>query len=1051
MKKFFFILRKISLITVIFIFFISILIIIFDLFILTPDFTEAQIKSFFLKNYNRKLNLNIKKISLFSGLEINNLILYNNSEWKRKVFIKIDKLKIKYNLPAILLKKLIVNEISIINPSINIEFSEKKQKWNFSYLLQPNTAPKENRKKNSSPLNISIYLNKFLLKNLSFEMINKNYLKIQGLNLYNKFHINKTSIDGIDYFILSFYPSKTKNIIVKQENSSMIMPLNLFIKININRKKTKSNILISYQLKNQIFELNNRFVKSPDIKFNLNAFLNPLKKSLCVNSLTLFINNNPFLNIKADFFNIDSNPYFFINTKKNYLNFKSLSYLMQFFLNDHKLKIRGKFFTSDLKISKKKNSNFLNFLGKFNINNFYLKYPTKNINVNNFNTSIEFKNKKIKNIFGKVYSTADSIIMPNINMKNFNIKITAFLKNNNLNSLHMTTKDSLINNGILNISLELDKNKNIFGTINLKNLILSSINKQIHGSLSLKNTLSGNLNKSITTSLETSVPQLQFNYIKDNTDNFSKKINFNLFTSIKIYPSDKNIFINKFIISLNNLFYLNMAAKILNNAKYIQAYSKKSFIDLNNIAAVLPIPLKASVPYNDIESQISNSIRFYKKDNLIKLSFIITNSYSKLYSDTSGIKINGFVSKLRLTKKNKNIRLKYNFTTGSVVNRFTEYSTNYANGFKIFSKKLISSAELKADIINNADTTIIKNISLNIPDIPVYGHITGSLIKNDIQVKTVFKFTPKTNIIFMTNIFVNGGIDVKTFVNTFKNDILIKGNLNFNHFNLSMKNLKITDINGFIPYTHIISSSGNPGADVLKESAIKNLETINYPLIRLYRNKPDNLTIKSVTVNGINIKDIKLDMNYERNIARINKADFSLLDGSITINKSYFDLADLQPQHFNYQFNMELTGINPVKIKKIKLSKKDDTRLFANMRVRGTGIDFVKSSDFYASVNITHIGSKLASKFLEALDPEGKDTKIKTVRDALEKGAKPELLSLKVQYGLLYSKIWIEESNLYKYVLFMIPRLPPSPISFDRKSIEEIMSGMGIGDGAKLY
>ena len=57
MKKFFFILRKISLITVIFIFFISILIIIFDMFILTPDFTETQIKSFFLKNYNLENNI----------------------------------------------------------------------------------------------------------------------------------------------------------------------------------------------------------------------------------------------------------------------------------------------------------------------------------------------------------------------------------------------------------------------------------------------------------------------------------------------------------------------------------------------------------------------------------------------------------------------------------------------------------------------------------------------------------------------------------------------------------------------------------------------------------------------------------------------------------------------------------------------------------------------------------------------------------------------------------------------------------------------------------
>ena len=94
--------------------------------------------------------------------------------------------------------------------------------------------------------------------------------------------------------------------------------------------------------------------------------------------------------------------------------------------------------------------------------------------------------------------------------------------------------------------------------------------------------------------------------------------------------------------------------------------------------------------------------------------------------------------------------------------------------------------------------------------------------------------------------------------------------------------------------------------------------------------------------------------------------------------------------------------------------------------------------DLYGSFNITHIGSGLAAKLLLIFDPNQKDNLISITRNALlNNSAKPELMSIDLKNGQISSRMWVK-----KGILSLFLPLPPSPIEFQDKSLDEIMQNI---------
>jgi hypothetical protein len=249
----------------------------------------------------------------------------------------------------------------------------------------------------------------------------------------------------------------------------------------------------------------------------------------------------------------------------------------------------------------------------------------------------------------------------------------------------------------------------------------------------------------------------------------------------------------------------------------------------------------------------------------------------------------------------------------------------------------------------------------------------------------------------------------------------------------------VEELDGFLPFSHVITKKKMDRQDLLTQSSENDFQLLNYPVSKEYKTRSDNLTLKRVQWKDLAVRNLAFDISYANNFLALKKAYMELLDGTVTLNNTYFDLGNMDPDTFRYKLSLEVSGVNLVKLKRVKIPKAEDTTLFANVRVKGEGINLTKSGDLSGSFNITHIGPELASRFLLALDPEKKDSLISLVRNALEKGAQPELMTLDLKYGQIFSRIWVRETFLYKYILFVFPRLPSSPVEFEPKSLDLVL------------
>ena len=311
------------------------------------------------------------------------------------------------------------------------------------------------------------------------------------------------------------------------------------------------------------------------------------------------------------------------------------------------------------------------------------------------------------------------------------------------------------------------------------------------------------------------------------------------------------------------------------------------------------------------------------------------------------------------------------------------------------------------------------------------------------------KFQPDRELHFLKNGRLAGSLNMVSTVNSGLADksLLIDGRVFFNNLSLFMKDIVIEKIDGYFPFKHIHTASKLDRKMLASKSAKNDLQLLNYSLNRAYIKKPDNFTIKKIKIGDIDIENFAFDMEYKDNLLSLRKGYMELLDGSISINNSFFDLGNLSPDTFRYKFNLEVSGVDVRNLPMVKGVKKDeDTTIFANVRINGKGVDLQKSGDIYGAFNITHIGSEVAGRLLSTLDPKGEDGGISLVRNALNKGAQPELLLVELKYGQIFPKLWIKESVLYKYILFMIPRLPPSPIEFKDKSLDVILQSFKKSD-----
>lgn len=102
--------------------------------LITPERVKEALLPLIEKNLNRKADWGTIEVSLFSGIEINGLTVYEQDG--QEIFISTDLVRLRYQLLPLLAMKVVVDEVRLEKPSIRlVRFHDGS--FNFSDLMGP--------------------------------------------------------------------------------------------------------------------------------------------------------------------------------------------------------------------------------------------------------------------------------------------------------------------------------------------------------------------------------------------------------------------------------------------------------------------------------------------------------------------------------------------------------------------------------------------------------------------------------------------------------------------------------------------------------------------------------------------------------------------------------------------------------------------------------------------------------------------------------------------------------------------------------------------------
>ncbi|TGM47824.1 hypothetical protein EHQ92_07935 [Leptospira biflexa] len=177
--------------------------------------------------------------SLFYGVEIQNLKLFPGGPFSETPVFSAKEIRIRYNLPFLLLGKISVSDLSLIDSKVRIE--EKGGQWNTSYLLKEKKKGNEDTKVNPEPTVPKTEISTYLPLQLSA------YLDVKGLSVQ---YIRETG--SVRYLSLQNFDFQTKLITNRFTsiplNADALSQLNEIL-VHINAERPLAIELDSDQLK----------------------------------------------------------------------------------------------------------------------------------------------------------------------------------------------------------------------------------------------------------------------------------------------------------------------------------------------------------------------------------------------------------------------------------------------------------------------------------------------------------------------------------------------------------------------------------------------------------------------------------------------------------------------------------------------------------------------------------------------------------------------------------------------------------------------------------
>ena len=180
-----------------------------------------------------------------------------------------------------------------------------------------------------------------------------------------------------------------------------------------------------------------------------------------------------------------------------------------------------------------------------------------------------------------------------------------------------------------------------------------------------------------------------------------------------------------------------------------------------------------------------------------------------------------------------------------------------------------------------------------------------------------------------------------------------------------------------------------------------------------------HLACRYVRVADYEFEDIESSLGFGQGMLYMPrlcmKAYGGVLQGAISV-----DLTELDRDSVQYEAQFSMHDVNTSRLPGAIMTKGEDSEISAFARFRGQGLNPDSYFNLEGGLDITHIGRQVADNLLRFLDPDQTDPSIQTYRRYLKRGWGVKVFSFDVKDDFVYASITPAKPPISKLDMFIL-------------------------------
>ena len=918
------------------------------------------------------------KFSLLYGFIIEDLSIQAGDIFKGENLVNCKRIALEYNLPALFLFRLKLNEVSI--SGLNLNLHKKEKKWNFETIF-PKNSEKENNLEEKKEVNdvqkdgidtyipVSAYL-KFFLKDISIkvhieeESVLQAGLENFNLNLevdthrFNKIPFSVDALNILDIFYFSINPNNNPKILFKDKTTDLYSDFNMLINLMYDSSKEKKIFSSNLKIGNENLNLSFEDKKVENFGFILDYDLSysPEQDTLNLQHLSLNVMKSNWLSVMGFIQKISTDERGLeLSIKDSEILLEELKELASKFPGLGLMDIRGKISLNGMGAKGKLSSLLSNISIKgedifIAIGGLSHSIPDLIIDLN---SELNLNNTKI---------SSDENILP----------ILSYLK---INSIRMNY------NGIkLNLDGEIFPASKVNCNLSITDIFPEKFTKSVKGKIDLAISITGN--KLSLIDLATKINISNFRYFLGNSISGRNLIDIQFLTRIDLgsgFKFEKSNLYN-FLLSLKNENREN-ALEIKTNLELDMRGGLKTEIpslelqtDITKLIPTLPLSIRSTIA--GLRESLGNILKLNGK-----ITYIDTNKM-KIIKSVLGASLPGI--ELKDMKLETDLKL-INDTENTIILEKLSFS-GYENKLK-----------------GNYKAKFYKPFTANAP----YGDYTGEVLGNFTLESPNYRYLTK-------GIYFKGDIDLDLDLK----GAMINGKVRSNDSSFKLtsncpgNDCNETEISGLkmnIPFSHDLNDKtmenllgGN------SENFVQNYgltKSSNFSVDRITSNHPIEKGKKLDFVNSTpNLPGISAFLEYKENFLTLDNLRINTLNGVIFGKDFMVNVGSGNPEKIQYSATLQIRDIDLKQILPGTSKKKiTDGTIKGDLNIKGENLtDPVGNIDLFFS--IFQIGEDFGRSAVNIVSPTN------FVTDRIINSYSVNKIEVEINHGLVYARVLFNKS-----------------------------------------